>query len=92
MKTIEEAREMLEELGRLQEKGQAADLPCPRCGHDRMLPKPIQNALSRRAKVYICPECGMDEALRDMAGMEPLPLNQWGMVLGFDDNEKEEEH
>lgn len=41
MKTIEEAREMLEELGTLQEKGQATGLPCPRCGHDRMLPKPI---------------------------------------------------
>lgn len=92
MKTIEEARELLEELGKLQEKGQATGLPCPRCGHDRMLQKPVQNALSRRAKVYICPECGMDEALRDMAGMEPLPLNQWGMVLSFDDKEKEEEH
>lgn len=86
MKTIEEARKMLEQLGSLQEKGQAVGLPCPRCGQDRMLPKPVQNALSRRAKVYICPECGMAEALRDMAGAEPFPLNQWSMVLSFDDN------
>lgn len=86
MKSIEEARELLEELGQMQEKGTAVGLPCPRCGHDRMDDKPVRNALSRRAKVYICNQCGTDEALRDIAGKEPLPLNQWGMVKGFDEN------
>ena len=38
-------------------------------------------------KVYICDACGMDEALRDMAGLEPLPLNQWAMPLSFTEEE-----
>lgn len=86
MRTIEEAKEMLEELGRMQAEGTAVGLPCPRCGHDRMDTKPVRNALSRRAKVYICDQCGTEEALLDMAGKEPLPLNQWGMIRGFDEN------
>lgn len=85
MRTIEEAKAMLEELGRMQEEGRAAGLPCPRCGRFRMDDNPVRNAMSRRAKVYICDQCGMDEALLDMAKKEPLPLNQWGMVLGFDE-------
>ncbi|WP_273223135.1 hypothetical protein [Geosporobacter ferrireducens] len=44
----------------------------------------IQNALSRRADVYICNQCGMDEAMMDMANMPPLSLNEWAMVKGFD--------
>lgn len=83
MITIEEAKAKLEELGQLQEAGKATDLPCPRCGQYSMNEKPVRNALSRRAKVYICDLCGLDEALRDMAGKEPLPLNQWGMTAGM---------
>lgn len=83
MRTIEEAKEMLEKLGQMQEDGVAVGLPCPRCGHDRMDEKPARNSLSRQAKVYICNQCGMEEALLDMAGKEPLPLNQWGMIRGF---------
>lgn len=47
----------------------------------------IQNALSRRADVYICNQCGMDEAMMDMANMPPLSLNEWAMVKGFDQGE-----
>lgn len=85
MKTEEQAKELLENLGNLQEAGGAVGLPCPRCGCDRMDPLPVRNALSRRATVYICSECGMDEAIRDATGKPPLPLNLWGMVRSFDE-------
>ena len=75
----QEAKELIESLMPLQERG--AHFPCPRCGYDRMNEKPVRNALSRYARVYICSECGMDEALRDMAGADPLPFSAWGMAL-----------
>lgn len=75
------AKELVESLTPLQEAGD--HFPCPRCGHDRMNHKRLQlNALSRHAKVYICAACGRDEALRDMVG-DPLPILEWGMPLGF---------
>lgn len=51
---------------------------CLRCG------KPLDchlamNAMSRHADVYVCSECGTDEALRDAIG-EPLPLLEWFAV------------
>ena len=86
MITIEAAKEMLENLGDAQREGAATGLPCPRCGRYCMDEKPVRNALSRRAKVYICDACGMDEALRDATGKEPLPLNEWSMIQGFDEH------
>lgn len=81
----ERAKRLVESLLEIQEgDGGAAQFPCPRCGHSRMDPVPVRNALSRRANVYICSECGMDEAMRDMAGKPPLPLPEWGMVKGLD--------
>lgn len=80
------AKELLEQLGNLQVASQSAGLPCPRCGYARMDEKPVRNALSRRAKVHICDMCGMDEAMRDMAGLKPVPLEQWAMILAFDDD------
>ena len=53
--------------------------PCPRCGMKRMNPAKVRNALSRYAHVYICPECGTDEALRDMRNLA-LPLNCWWII------------
>lgn len=82
--TEEKAKAMLEELGQMQEDGRAAGLPCPRCGHDRMNGVIVRNALSRRARVYICDLCGLDEALRDAAKRPPLPFTEWGMIQGFD--------
>lgn len=82
-------KQMVEELGKLQEEGLADGLPCPRCGHDRMEKRMVCNALSRRAKVYICSDCGMDEALRDAAGQPPLPFTKWGIVMGFADEGSE---
>lgn len=89
-RTIDEAKTLIESLLPMQEE--PADdyvFPCPRCGHDRMDPRPVRNSLSRRAKVYICDQCGADEALLDMTGEPPLPLNEWAMVLGFDEDEGE---
>lgn len=91
-RTIEQAKELIESLRPIQED-ETSDytFPCPRCGHDRMDKNPVRNALSRRADVYICNECGREEAILDMLGKEPLPLNEWAMVLGFDSEEVEPE-
>lgn len=49
---------------------------CPRCGRS-MKPKLHTNALSRQlAGVYVCDNCGMDEALRAFACC-PLLLEEW---------------
>ena len=37
------------------------------------------NALSRRATVYICDACGMQEALEDMMDSRK-PLTEWAIV------------
>lgn len=51
---------------------------CLRCGNplDHHL---VLNALSRHADVYVCRECGTDEALRDAVG-QPLPFQEWAAV------------
>lgn len=51
---------------------------CLRCGQplcDRL----VDNALSRALDVYVCPQCGVDEALRD-ASYDPLPISEWWAV------------
>lgn len=52
---------------------------CPRCGRDSMNEKMCRNAVSRYARVYICNDCGTDEALRDLYN-EALPLTAWDAV------------
>ena len=53
---------------------------CPRCGKMTMDAESVtRNALSRRATVYICDACGMQEALEDM--MDSItPLTAWAIV------------
>lgn len=89
----EEAKKLIESLLPMQENPSPDGhlFPCPRCGRDRMNCAAVRNSLSRRANVYICNECGMDEAMLDMAGMPPLPLNEWGMVIGFDEGDEDDE-
>jgi transcription elongation factor Elf1 len=77
-----ETKARIESLMPRQKRGEA--LPCLRCGQDRMSETPVRNALSRRADVYICDECGTDEALRDMAGAPPLPLREWSAAKESD--------
>lgn len=52
---------------------------CPRCGRLTMKERVATNALSRSADVYICDECGADEALRDWGG-NPMPLEEWAIA------------
>lgn len=89
----QQAKKLVETLRPLQENPDPDGyiFPCPRCGHERMMPEAVRNALSRYADVYICSECGMDEAMRDMARQPPLPFSEWGMVLGFAEDEEDEE-
>lgn len=80
----DKAVRFLNSLRRLQETPEAGCvLPCPRCGRERMTADPALNALSRHENVYVCSECGRDEALRDVSGMPPLPLREWGMIKAF---------
>lgn len=81
------AKGLIESLKEIQESGFIFEFPCPRCGHTKMCAPPVRNAISRYADVYICSDCGMDEAMMDFAGMPPLPFTQWGMALGFAEEE-----
>lgn len=79
-----------------------AVLPCPRCGLFKMSPKLSDNALSRRADVYVCSMCGTDEALGDMRSSKfafvddeynRRSLSAWWLsktVLGKQNTEKNE--
>lgn len=43
-----------------------AVLPCPRCGKMKVKEKVEENALSRRADIYVCSICGTEEAIEDL--------------------------
>lgn len=83
--TNAQAKGMLERLRRLQIQPEGRIFPCPRCGQGRMNPDATRNMLSTRVYVYICSQCRMDEDLREMEGIPPLPFNEWEMALGFDE-------
>ena len=40
-------------------------MKCPRCLKNELHPDPPMNALSRKGSVYICEDCGMEEAFLD---------------------------
>lgn len=56
-------------------KKQKEEHICPRCGN-KMRENDIENPLSRHADVYICSDCGTDEAMRDFA-KNVLPFHEW---------------
>lgn len=66
-------------IEKIKETQQAGALICPRCGRMSMDKVLSHNALSRVADVYVCPDCGMDEALRDF-GRIPLPVEEWALA------------
>ena len=70
-------KEMIERFARKQCEG---DYPCPRCGRRVMDEKPIRNALSRRADVYVCDACGILEGIEDIPQNFKLPLSAWAIV------------
>lgn len=76
----EETKTVIEALKQLQQADENIFLPCPRCGRMTMRQPATTNALSRYADVYICSGCGMDEALRDFTGLQPLPFTEWNVV------------
>ncbi len=54
-------------------------LPCPRCGRKTMKDMIHTNALSRHVDIYICDQCGTDEAMLDFM-RNPLPIEDWACV------------
>lgn len=61
---------------------------CPRCGFESMmcsLNASTFGALSRRADIYVCAECGIEEAMEDCYGMKKLPISEWALFRGGDD-------
>jgi rubrerythrin len=72
------AKGIIKVLRELQ-KGTRFTKQCPRCGHERMTPEMYKNAWSRHADIYICDECGTDEALR-VCNNDTLPLVKWYMA------------
>ena len=64
--------------GKLQRRTGCKGMLCPRCG--KMLnPSISENALSRHEDIYICSECGTDEALMN-ASNQVLPLDEWFLI------------
>lgn len=51
---------------------------CPRCGR-KMRKEWVENSFSRYADVYICSECGLDEAVRDF-NKKVLSFSEWKIV------------
>ena len=76
--TDEDLLKRLTDLGTRQKAGE--HMPCPRCGRDAMKTALYIGALSRRADVYVCDQCGTDEAVREMTG-SPLPLSEWACFI-----------
>ena len=68
-------KDLLNVIGMVQTDG----VVCPRCGKNTLATPLINNPMSRYADVYICDECGDDEALSDYCG-EPMPLEEWVAV------------
>lgn len=77
--TEEMAKMLIERFAKKQRGGRFA---CPRCGRMAMDAEGVtRNALSRRANVYVCDACGMQEALEDMADSR-TPLTAWAISRG----------
>ncbi|MBR0160498.1 MAG: hypothetical protein IJQ02_04325 [Oscillospiraceae bacterium] len=71
--------EAIDKIVRFARRQRDFRFPCPRCGCWAMDKDPIRNALSRRAKVYICNRCGTEEALEDFTGRRK-PLSSWDIA------------
>ena len=71
-----ECKIFLEKYAKLQSDDELPLCRCPRCGRATMK-KPVHtNAFSRHADIYICDQCGTEEAVMDMKHIE-LPLEDW---------------
>jgi len=73
------AKGVIEVYRGIQEKCNGGTMPpCPRCGN-YMNPCIDDNSQSRHEDIYICDECGDDEALREHNN-EILPVLEWYTV------------
>lgn len=82
-----DAKKIIEECGVIQERDpDSYNLPCPRCGHPMPHQRVTRNALSRFAAVYVCPDCGVEEALMSALGMPPTPFTEWSLVESLGSN------
>lgn len=53
---------------------------CPRCGKKApQCASPMIGARSRRADIFVCSECGLDEALEDYHGCDKIQLSEWAL-------------
>lgn len=75
--TSERIEQRLADLKARQLAGE--QMPCPRCGRKSMKDAIHTNALSRQADIYVCDQCGTDEAMLDFM-RNPLPLEDWACV------------
>lgn len=73
--TNEEAKKVLSNIYELQL--QDKQMSCPCCG-GAMRPNSIENSLSRYHEVFICSDCGVNEAFNG-----PKPLEEWAVVKGI---------
>ncbi len=75
--------EAIKIIEKIAEEQQSGDFEiCPRCGEKTMREKLHNNCLSRRADVYVCEQCGMDEALHDCSGCADL-ITEWHAVRAY---------
>lgn len=81
-----QALQQINEFGKTQIDATVGLCLCPRCGKDKMRSRLIENARSRHAEVYVCPDCGTDEALNDMTGRKLLS-SEWWMVQELKESE-----
>ena len=70
-----EIKESLAWLGKRAHRGAR----CPRCGTRGDAGKRLL-ALSRRADITVCEDCGMLKGLEDAGILERLPLTEWWIV------------
>ena len=54
------------------------NMPCPRCGQHHMKKDMAENALSRYIDIYICSDCGREEAM--LGASEQMPKEKWYAV------------
>lgn len=86
---------MIENWSHMQKMG--VHIPCPRCGKKNANDEPSENALSRRADIYICDRCGTEEAMEDLKCSEDIDLGsesykearikKWWLVRNVLENE-----
>ena len=80
-KAIATAKEVIDNFGKVQRRSKFL-YPCPRCGSNTMDSELVMNSLSRKANVYICNQCGMNEAMCDYLEIDDN-LEDWSIVVSL---------